>query len=341
LKSKQLVNENDIKIIKTLLKDARTPFTNIAKNLNITSSAARNRYIKLKKAGIINGAIMKINPKRLGLDFIGLSKIKANPQKIRELKSKLKNLPYILSVFPLEDYSLGFRMALPNSGELEKLVNKIQSLDYVQELKYELHFGTPRFDYPENIVLKKVKIKNQESKNLDFESSETKSFDSSPLIPQSQTSEIRSMDSLDKQIVKKLSINARVSFSVIAKQLDISVNKIIRRFRLIQDRFFMGSSITLDLSKLGYKAEVQFEICKTSSANIDKLAKKIKIIPNAMVVIKVLGDYNLLVIFPVSTIDEVLDLQKRIRSLEEVEAAPSIIRDLPASWPPNFMASFL
>ena len=75
------IDEIDAKIIMSLLKEARTTFTAMAKECKITVSAVRTRFTRLKKEGIINGAIMQVNPYSLGFKCVCDITVKTDPQK--------------------------------------------------------------------------------------------------------------------------------------------------------------------------------------------------------------------------------------------------------------------
>ena len=64
------IDEIDATILKTLLAESRTSFTDLAKKCNITVGAVRMRYKRLWKVGIINGEVTLINPHCLGYRHI-------------------------------------------------------------------------------------------------------------------------------------------------------------------------------------------------------------------------------------------------------------------------------
>lgn len=76
-------------------------------------------------------------------------------------------------------------------------------------------------------------------------------------------------------------------------------------------------------------------------SNLQEAVCRIKEIPNAIVATTVLGSFNLMALFPVTTIGEILELQKSIYSLEFIDTADFIIGPLSITWPPNFFASLL
>ena len=56
----------NVNILRALMRDARTSFTAMAKANKTTVSVLRNRYLNLKKAGVITGSMMLVNPRGHG-----------------------------------------------------------------------------------------------------------------------------------------------------------------------------------------------------------------------------------------------------------------------------------
>ncbi len=61
-----MLDERDLKIIEILKEDARTPISEIAKELNISNTAVKKRIKKLEKEGVIVGYTIKTNDQILG-----------------------------------------------------------------------------------------------------------------------------------------------------------------------------------------------------------------------------------------------------------------------------------
>ena len=64
------IDEIDAKILRLLLLESRTSFTDIADECEITVTAVRMRYKNLWKQGVINGEVMLVNPHSLGYQHI-------------------------------------------------------------------------------------------------------------------------------------------------------------------------------------------------------------------------------------------------------------------------------
>lgn len=88
----QKIDEVDKRILLFLTKDARKPFTEIAKDLDVSPGTIHVRVKKMEQQGLIRGASLHIDYSKLGYSFdayvgIKLSRSILAPQVINELKS--------------------------------------------------------------------------------------------------------------------------------------------------------------------------------------------------------------------------------------------------------------
>ncbi len=72
----------DLCIIETLVKDARTSFRQIAKNLNVSPDTIIDRYNALQEKGIIRGTTISLNPKEIGYSAMAVFMIDISPTRI-------------------------------------------------------------------------------------------------------------------------------------------------------------------------------------------------------------------------------------------------------------------
>ena len=62
------------------------------------------------------------------------------------------------------------------------------------------------------------------------------------------------MDEIDLFIIKRMTEDARVSFRKIAKEIGVSPDTIISRYKKLQENgVIRGSTVILDPKKIGYK----------------------------------------------------------------------------------------
>jgi Lrp/AsnC family transcriptional regulator for asnA, asnC and gidA len=72
----------DLCIIETLVKDARTSFRQIAKTLNVSPDTIIDRYTALQEKGVIRGTTITLNPKEIGYSAMAVFMIDTSPMEI-------------------------------------------------------------------------------------------------------------------------------------------------------------------------------------------------------------------------------------------------------------------
>ena len=90
------IDKIDVRILKTLMKDPRTSFAEIAKDCEVSTNTIRIRFKRLKKIGVITGSTIQVNPKSLGYESIAFLAIEAD---IDEEQSVLEFLDHIPNIF--------------------------------------------------------------------------------------------------------------------------------------------------------------------------------------------------------------------------------------------------
>ena len=86
----------DRQILGHLLLDARKTFTDIAKELNVSSGTIHIRVKKMEKAGVIRGASLQLDYENLGYGFIAFVGIYLNRTlNTSEVIDELKKIPEV------------------------------------------------------------------------------------------------------------------------------------------------------------------------------------------------------------------------------------------------------
>ncbi|MDI3475167.1 MAG: Lrp/AsnC family transcriptional regulator, regulator for asnA, asnC and gidA [Thermococcaceae archaeon] len=94
-----MIDERDKIILDMLTKDARTPFTEIAKVLGISETAVRKRVKALEEAGVIKQYTVVVDPAKLGYNLVSLTGVDTLPEKIFEVAYKLKEFDFVRSLY--------------------------------------------------------------------------------------------------------------------------------------------------------------------------------------------------------------------------------------------------
>ncbi|MEM0173478.1 MAG: Lrp/AsnC family transcriptional regulator [Sulfolobaceae archaeon] len=126
------LDDVDRKILNILQTDARTPFSKIAKMLNLSESTIHIRIKRLKEAGVIRGFYVDIDPDKIGMNVLAYVLIKADPKKYEKVLKVITEIKEVQEVYDVtgEYYSL-IKVRVGSKEELAKVLDVIGNLDGV------------------------------------------------------------------------------------------------------------------------------------------------------------------------------------------------------------------
>ncbi|MCK4319813.1 Lrp/AsnC family transcriptional regulator [Candidatus Micrarchaeota archaeon] len=92
------MDDVDLRIIHTLLKDSRTSLHRIGQSLGISPTAVRKRIERLKKEGIIRGQTILINEQKIGWEkaIVG---IKTSENSFFDVINRLRSVRYVKEIY--------------------------------------------------------------------------------------------------------------------------------------------------------------------------------------------------------------------------------------------------
>ncbi|ALV62077.1 HTH-type transcriptional regulator Ptr2 [Thermococcus sp. 2319x1] len=131
-----MLDERDKVIIDMLTKDARTPFTEIAKVLGVSETAVRKRVKALEEKGIIQQYTIKVNPQKLGYNLISITGVDTKPEKLFEVANKLKEFEFVRELYLSSgDHMIMAEIWAKDGEDLADIMsNKIGKIDGVTKV---------------------------------------------------------------------------------------------------------------------------------------------------------------------------------------------------------------
>ena len=128
---KYQIDEIDQKILAFLVKNARMPFLEIARECGVSGAAIHQRVKKMENLGIITGSRLLVKPQTLGLNvcaFVAVSLSEAN--KYHEVIEYLKKIPEVVEChFITGSHSLMLKLYCTDHDHLmEILISTIQNI---------------------------------------------------------------------------------------------------------------------------------------------------------------------------------------------------------------------
>ena len=322
------IDEIDAKILKMLLVESRTSFTDIAKECKITVGAVRMRYKRLWKDGVINGEVTLVNPHCLGYRHIIDLGIETEKGSENDVAAYLEKKPYISEVIThFGKYNFFGKVALRDLNKLSEIVEDLESNEKIKRVDALIWSEAINVEYPQNLVIKPLKHnpihENKRPALMDL--------DRKPI----------EIDETDRKIATILSRKSRTPFSNIAEQLDISTKTVIQRYKKLRENLLTLSTITIDLNKIGYKALANLYVKVSNRSKLTEIYSQLLQIPNVIVIIRLVGHHDLYVAIVLEDFDKMFEITERIGKIEGLEKPDIYISHMMQSWPLNLFPSLL
>ncbi len=135
------IDQIDQKILSFLVKNARMPFLEIARECGVSGAAIHQRVKRLEANGVITGSRLLVKPQALGLNvcaYVSVSLSVSN--KYPEVIEAFKKISEIVEChFVTGKYALLLKIYCFNHDHLmEILVNTIQKIPYVQSTETQI-----------------------------------------------------------------------------------------------------------------------------------------------------------------------------------------------------------
>ena len=134
--AKTLLDSTDRKILLFLIKNARTPFLEIARECGISGAAIHQRIKKLEDMGVIQGSRLTVEPKALGFDVCAFINIKVSDiKRQQDTVDHLKHIPEIVECHYMTGaFNLMAKLyCLDNEHLMHTIYNKILQVPGVSE----------------------------------------------------------------------------------------------------------------------------------------------------------------------------------------------------------------
>jgi len=320
------IDDTDAVILKTLLRESRTSFTELAQTCGISVTAVIRRYTRLKKSGIILGEHMLLNPISVGYESIAEVGILTDLADKEKVKESLKAKPFVKVVGQLGKYDL---YAFLQAHKLDELSHQVQQIDikpYVKSVDVLILadlWNNPW--HPENLRIKTLEKSNKSESRI------------------REKFEPVNLDENDKSIIRSLMKDSRTPFNEIAENIKISTANVIKRYRYLREKNVLNlSTISVDISKLGYKAIADSYIKVTNRGTLPEVEEQLLQIPNATFCAKFVGGaYDLRLAITITDFNDFSALKKQIYAIANIKKAEFSLFENPTSWFKDFVGQGL
>ncbi len=133
---KRKLDEIDIIILRNLQKNARTKYSDIAKECEVSVDTVIKRFRKLKDNGIVNGTTLLLDPRKFGEDVIANLSIDVEPSNVDEVLDFMKKQEGVnFATHAMGEYDIFSIVTRKSMNDMNALKETIQSHRMVREIK--------------------------------------------------------------------------------------------------------------------------------------------------------------------------------------------------------------
>jgi Lrp/AsnC family transcriptional regulator for asnA, asnC and gidA len=132
------------------------------------------------------------------------------------------------------------------------------------------------------------------------------------------------LDEMDRFILDRLTENARSSFRGLARELGVSPDTVIGRYRRMVERgVIRGSTTVVDPVELGYQGMAAFHVDIDSSdpggaGDSQRILETLIKLPNIIVATRTMGDHDLLALGVIFDVGHMVELSREIGGIPGV-----------------------
>jgi DNA-binding Lrp family transcriptional regulator len=143
-----LVDETDVKILKTLTANARLSSRQISKQCNTSVGTVLSRIKKMEQEGIIRGYSILPDHEKLGYELTVVTEITVSKGRLLEMENEIARFPNVCSVYDVTGLTDAIIIAkFKDREELSKFTKHLLSLPFVERANTHVVLTTIKEDF--------------------------------------------------------------------------------------------------------------------------------------------------------------------------------------------------
>jgi len=293
----------------------------LAKRFGVSKNKVWKRCRAMEKKGIIEGATTQVNYGHFGYDALATLLISVEAQQMDQSMEYIGNIP---EVHAYRQYNSVYNV------RAVAILRDLNELDHVREiikrklstLALKTYIWTGVRNIPENLNLT----------GTPKDANQSKEQNSSKAI--CATGDRIRIDELDTQIIGKLTLNGRASFTEIAKEIEVSTDTVVKRYHKLREKGTIKVSIQINPNEIGYNSILDLNLAFiTPSGLSDTTVESLVKIPDVITITKTSGDYDLQLTAMIRNIKQAFKIQDQIARICGISKIEATTRKIPDKWP--------
>jgi len=142
------LDETDVKILETLIQDARLSSRQIAKRCGISIGTVLSRIKKMENEGIISGYSALLNHEKLGYELTVVCEVTVSKGRLLEMENEIARLPNVCCVYDVTGLIDAVVIAkFKNREELGKFTKRLLAMPFVERTNTHVVLTTIKEDF--------------------------------------------------------------------------------------------------------------------------------------------------------------------------------------------------
>ncbi len=142
------LNETDVKILKSLLEDARFSSRQIAKNVGVSVGTVLSRIKKMEDEGLIKGYSALLDHEKLGYQLTVVVEITVSKGRLVEMENEVAKIPNVCSVYDVTGLTDAIIIAKFKSREdLGRFTKQLLALPYIERTNTHVVLATMKENF--------------------------------------------------------------------------------------------------------------------------------------------------------------------------------------------------
>lgn len=142
------LDKTDVKILKTLLENARLSNRQIAKKVNVSVGTVIAKIKKMETGGIINGYSVTLDYENLGYELTVITEIIVSKGKLLDAEKEIAKIPNVCAVYDVTGATDAVAIAkFKNRKTLSEFTKTVLSLPFVERTNTHVVLTIVKEDY--------------------------------------------------------------------------------------------------------------------------------------------------------------------------------------------------
>jgi DNA-binding Lrp family transcriptional regulator len=138
----------DLEILKSLQKDPRASYRDIARKLGVAVGTVHARINKLQEHKVIRGFTVDLDYSKLGYGLTALIQMRVKGKHLRDVESRISHIKNVCVVYDVTgDFDVAVIAKFLSSSSMDQFIKEVLSMDYVERTSTSIVLNNLKENY--------------------------------------------------------------------------------------------------------------------------------------------------------------------------------------------------